>query len=131
MEQELADIDTLRKKKFCLERLAPYLRGEIPYGYDKVKDKCEYFNKETGAMCIAGGCMIAPEKSANYSIDMLIYKDQSCFKPEFREILTREQWKHLQFIHDVLATNKNEWSIRVHIEKIDLFTYEEMMALKN
>ncbi len=127
----LTDVDKERKKKFCLEQLSPYLKGEIPYGYDKKKKVCEYFNEKSGAMCIAGRCMIAPEKSASYSIEMLIYKDQLCFKPEFRGILTREQWIHLQLIHDGLATNKTEWDIRERVKNLDLFTYEEMISLKN
>jgi hypothetical protein len=118
-------------KEFALSQIAPYLKDPSTCGFNKDNQTCEYLTKDK-KMCVAGKNMIEP-KFGIYKdiIDVLSENEEQqegIFKPEVVGILTNEEWKHLQSIHDTIAVTPNNVDrLKERIERLNLFTYEELV----
>jgi len=114
----------MTKKEFALGQLAPYYKNPSTCGVNEY-GTCMYLTKE-GKMCVAGKNLLKPIDVAK-DIDSLIDEyGQEIFKPEARNILTKEEWRLLQKIHDNIAKNQHELML-VQIESLNLFTFEELV----
>lgn len=115
----------MTKKEFALNAILPYFIDPTTCGYDKEMDSCVYIT-EDGRKCVAGKYMLESVLSKwNRSIgSILMENDQSdVFKPEFVGILTDNEWKSLQLIHDGIASG---FDITNFCENSNLFTLEEL-----
>jgi hypothetical protein len=123
------------RKEFALSQIAPYLKDPSTCGFNKDNQTCEYLTKDK-KMCVAGKNMIEP-KFGIYKdiIDVLSENEEQqegIFKPEVVGILTNEEWKHLQSIHDTIAVTPNNVDrLKERIERLNLFTYEELVERAN
>ena len=119
------------KKEFALSQIAPYLKNPNTCGFNKKNGTCEYLTQDN-KMCVAGKNMIKPKISLYKDIlDILSENDGDqvgIFKPEVVGILTNQEWKHLQSIHDTIAVSpENEDRLKERIKRLNLFTYEEFV----
>ena len=119
------------RKEFALSQLAPYLADPKTCGFNKYWGNCEYLTKDN-KMCVAGKNMIEP-KFGIYKdiIDMLIENEEQqegIFKPEVVGILTNQEWKHMQSIHDTIAIQPDNIDrLKERIKRLNLFAYEELV----
>lgn len=127
------------KKEFALSQLAPYFKDPSTCGYDKDTTNCEYLTSN-GNMCVAGKNMINPKFGLYEGIDDILEENDNeqygVFKPEVVGILTTQEWKRMQSIHDTIANNfRNVDTLKERIQRLNLFTYEEFVeraeSLKN
>ena len=119
------------RKEFALSQLAPYLKNPSTCGYDKETSNCEYLDSN-GNMCVAGKNMINPSFGLYKSIDDILEENDDdqvgIFKPEVVGILTNQEWKYTQSIHDNIASQPdNVDRLKDRIERLNLFTYEELV----
>jgi hypothetical protein len=119
------------KKEFALSQLAPYLADPSTCGFNKDNATCEYLTPE-GKMCVAGKNMIEPKFGIYKDIIDVLFENEEqqdgIFKPEVVGILTNQEWKHLQSIHDTIAVSpENIDRLKERITKLNLFTYEELV----
>jgi hypothetical protein len=118
------------KKEFALSQLAPYLADPKTCGYEKEYGNCEYLTPD-GRMCVAGKNMINPEYNVHKDIkDLLSYNDdnqEGLFKPEVVGILTNQEWKFMQMIHDSIAKQpKIRYELESKVNKLNLFSIDEL-----
>jgi hypothetical protein len=118
-------------KEFALSQLAPYLKNPSTCGYDKDSTNCEYLTPE-GKMCVAGKNMVEPKFGLYKGIDDILeendYEQHGIFKPEVVGILTNEEWKRMQTIHDAIAVSpENVVRLKERVKRLNLFTYEELL----
>jgi hypothetical protein len=121
---------TEERKDFALSQLAPYLKDPSTCGFNKDNQTCEYLTKDK-KMCVAGKNMIEPKFGIYKDIIDVLYENEEqqegIFKPEVVGILTNQEWKHMQSIHDTIAVNPdNVDRLKERIKLLDLFTYEEL-----
>jgi hypothetical protein len=124
-------MDTTNKKEFALSQLAPYLADPSTCGINKDNGSCEYLDPN-GNMCVAGKNMIKPEFELYKSIDDILVENDNdqvgIFKPEVVGILTNQEWKYMQSIHDNIATHPdNVDRLKEKIKLLNLFTFEEFV----
>lgn len=116
------------KKEFALNAIAPYFKDPSLCGISD-GSKCMYITNG-GKMCVAGKYML-PEilESSNRkgSIDHILarasYNQKEVFKSEAVDVLTTDEWKNLQRIHDAIAQKKD---LSFKICDLGLFTMEEL-----
>lgn len=124
----------MTKKEFALEQIKEYIQDSSKCGYDEKKANCMNITDD-GKMCIAGknylpSIRIAHRFKSVMGILRIYNGDQSkVFIPSSVDILTTLEWAWLQNIHDKIAGN--ELSLSNFPIHHSLFTYEELMALKN
>ena len=123
------------KKEFALSQLAPYLKDPSSCGFNKNYETCEYLTHE-GKMCVAGKNMIEPKYGLYKGIDDILEENDDdqvgIFKPEVVGILTNQEWKHMQSIHDNIALSpENVDRLEIRIKFLNLFTYEELVERAN
>jgi hypothetical protein len=123
------------RKEFALSQLAPYLKDPSTCGFNKDEGTCEYLMPD-GRMCVAGKNMIEPKfKTYEDILDVLSENEEQqegVFKPEVVGILTNQEWKHLQSIHDNIAVSPDNIDrLKERIERLNLFTYEELVERAN
>lgn len=119
----------MTKKKFCLEALREYIQDSSRCGYED--GGCMYLTGE-GKKCVAGKYFLSTFKEYGklaISSILLGYPQEKVFIPEAVGILTSTEWQSLQKIHDAIAINSNH--IEYWVGELGLFTYEELIALKN
>jgi hypothetical protein len=119
------------RKEFALSQLAPYLKDPSTCGYDKDSTNCQYLDLN-GNMCVAGKNMIEPKFELYKGIDDILedneFEQVGVFKPEVVGILTNQEWKHMQSIHDNIAVSPdNVDRLKERIKRLNLFTYEELV----
>jgi hypothetical protein len=119
------------RKEFALSQLAPYLKDPSTCGYDKETSNCEYLDPK-GNMCVAGKNMINPSFGLYKGIDDILEENDDdqvgIFKPEVVGILTNQEWKHMQSIHDNIAVSPdNVDRLKERIKLLNLFTCEELV----
>lgn len=115
----------MTKKEFALNAILPYFIDPTTCGYDKEMDSCVYIT-EDGRKCVAGKYMLESVLTKwTCSIGSILREnDQSdVFKPEFVGILTNDEWRSLQLIHDEIVYG---WDITSRCENSNLFTLEEL-----
>jgi hypothetical protein len=122
---------TEERKEFALSQIAPYLKDPSTCGFNKSEGTCEYLDPN-GNMCVAGKNMIKAEFGIYKDIlDVLAENEEEqegIFKPEVVGILTNQEWKHMQSIHDTIAVQPdNVDRLKERIKLLDLFTYEELV----
>jgi len=123
------------RKEFALSQLAPYLANPSTCGYDKNHSNCEYLDNK-GNMCVAGKNMVEAKFGLYKGIDDILEEnddDQNgVFKPEVVGIMTNEEWKYMQSIHDSIAVQpENVDRLKERIKLLNLFTYEELVERAN
>ena len=93
------------KRKLAYELLLPYFIDPAICGIQN--GLCSYYTPD-GRTCIAGKCMIDPQKFANSSDPIRkiieIYGQIGTFKPDIVDKFTNDEWRGLQNIHDAIAT---------------------------
>jgi len=119
------------KKEFALSQLAPYLKDPSTCGFNKDSGTCEYLMPD-GRMCVAGKNMIEPKFGIYKDILDLLSKNEEeqegIFKPEVVGILTNQEWKDMQSIHDnIVVAFNNVDRLKERIKRLNLFTYEELV----
>ncbi len=124
------------RKEFALSQLAPYLADPSICAINKEHQQCEYLMPD-GRMCVAGKNMINPIFGVCKNIEDILLENEEeqkgVFKPEVVGILTNQEWKHMQPIHDTIAIapeNMDEEDIdrlKERIGLLNLFTYEELV----
>jgi hypothetical protein len=123
------------KKEFALSQIAPYLKDPTTCGFNKSEGTCEYLDPN-GNMCVAGKNMIIPSFGLYKGIDDILEENdddqEGVFKPEVVGILTNQEWKHLQSVHDNIAVSPdNIHRLKERIGLLNLFTYEELVERAN
>lgn len=109
------------KKSFALEQIAPYYKNRNLCGFNG-SNCCYYTN---GKMCVFGKNLIDPKGTRNIDADQLLEQyGEDILKPESRGILTKEEWKSLQCIHDSIALKDTK--IKGYCERLGLFTFQEL-----
>jgi hypothetical protein len=126
---------TEERKEFALSQIAPYLKDPSTCGFNKSEGTCEYLDPN-GNMCVAGKNMIKAEFGIYKDIlDVLAENEEEqegIFKPEVVGILTNQEWKHLQSVHDNIAVSPdNIHRLKERIGLLNLFTYEELVERAN
>lgn len=117
------------KKQFALEQIAPYFKNPDLCGFDDELSECVYETKD-GKMCVAGKCMTPKARMEYIGVSTSIYaiinrsSQDKIFKKDFVDVLTKEEWNELQCLHDAIA---NEYNLQKAIDKLGLFTYEELV----
>lgn len=119
------------RKEFALSQIAPYLKDPSTCGFNKNEGTCEYLDSN-GNMCVAGKNMIKAEFGIYKDILDVLFENEEqqegIFKPEVVGILTNQEWKYLQSIHDNIAVSPdNVDRLKERITKLNLFTYEELV----
>lgn len=119
------------RKEFALSQIVPYLKDPSTCGFNKNEGTCEYLDSN-GNMCVAGKNMIKAEFGIYKDIlDVLSENEEEqegIFKPEVVGILTNQEWKDLQSIHDNIAVAfDNVDRLKERIKRLNLFTYEELV----
>jgi hypothetical protein len=119
------------RKEFALSQLAPYLKDPSTCGFNKENGTCEYLT-EDNKMCVAGKNMIEPKFGIYKDIlDILAENEEEqegIFKPEVVGILTNQEWKHMQSVHDNIAVSPDNIDrLKERIKLLNLFTYEELV----
>ena len=121
----------MTKKEFALSAIRPYYLDPSTCGYEG--NSCVYLTTD-GRMCILGKHMIDPGNWTKQDTAFNIFKSylqKDVLKPKFVDILSREEWGSLQFLHDTIARdgdNSHEQDIQNACVALDLFTYEELIA---
>lgn len=91
------------KKQVVVDLLGPYFRNPEICGYEN--EDCKYLTTD-GRKCVAGSAMtdefLEQGPSGNIGCLLLDY-GQDIFKPEYKNVLTFDEWEQLQYIHDWLA----------------------------
>jgi hypothetical protein len=123
------------RKEFALSQIAPYLKDPSTCGFNKDNGTCEYLTKDN-KMCVAGKNMIEPKFGMYKDIIDVLYENEEqqegIFKPEVVGILTNQEWKYLQSIHDNIAVNpENVDRLKERVKRLNLFTYEELVERAN
>ena len=123
------------RKEFALSQIAPYLKDPSTCGFNKDNGTCEYLTKDN-KMCVAGKNMIEPKFGIYKDIIDVLYENEEqqegIFKPEVVGILTNQEWKYLQSIHDNIAVAfDNVDRLKERITLLNLFTYEELVERAN
>jgi hypothetical protein len=123
------------KKEFALSQLAPYLADPSTCGCDEETTNCQYLTKDN-KMCVAGKNMIEPKLDLFKGIDDILedneFEQEGVFKPEVVGIMTNQEWKYMQTIHDAIATQPEDVvKLKVRINSLNLFTYEELVERAN
>lgn len=121
------------KKAFALAQLRPYFRHPEQFGF--ANGVCQYITLE-GKQCVLGKNLINPDIPSYISgVDYIKDNGQNVLKPTSRGILTPTEWGYMQAIHDTGAKSQDDpelekWKdeLKVSIERLGLFTYEELMA---
>ena len=94
------------KRILAYELLAPYFIDPATCG--RQNGLCAYHTPD-GRTCIAGKCMIEPEKFSNSSdpIMRILERDgqSAVFLPEYVDKFTTNEWENLQDTHDNVAQN--------------------------
>lgn len=122
-------------KEFALQAIAPYYADPTTCGYNSDTSSCVYLT-EDGRKCVFGKYML-PEilekckDSKEFSTIILSkYEGQSkVLIPEAVDILTDNQWRILQRIHDAIADDSiNEYPeiFRDAVVSLNLFTEDEL-----
>jgi hypothetical protein len=119
------------RKEFALSQLAPYLADPTTCGYDKKTKNCQYLDLN-GNMCVAGKNMIEAKLDFFKGIDDILEENDDnqngVFKPEVVGIMTNQEWKYMQGIHDTIAVQpENVDRLKDRINQLNLFTYEELV----
>ena len=123
------------RKEFALSQIAPYLKNPSTCGFNKDNGTWEYLTKDN-KMCVAGKNMIEPKFGMYKDIIDVLYENEEqqegIFKPEVVGILTNQEWKYLQSIHDNIAVNPDMVDrLKERVERLNLFTYEELVERAN
>ena len=118
----------MTKKKFALAQIAPYYKDPRTCGVDG--SRCVYLTPD-GRMCVAGKNMIDPSKWLGTIGGILSKYDQSeVFKPEVVDILTTQEWRTLQLLHDKIGMVSHgvvrDEIIKLYITELNLFSLEEL-----
>lgn len=123
-----------QKKEFALAQIAPYFKDPSLCGYNEKSGSCSYLT-EDGKMCVAGKNMINPTNAAVIGGSILYQIERSSqaeiFKSEVVGKLRDAEWNNLQGIHDAIAYKADEELFKGKIEKLGLFTYEELVNYAN
>ena len=97
------------KKQVVVDLLGPYFRNPEICGYEN--EDCKYLTTD-GRKCVAGSAMtdeflerLDREDLQKVSIQNILnrYPQSDVFKPEYVGVLTPEDWRLLQYIHDDLS----------------------------
>lgn len=125
----------LVKKGFCLEQLAQYVKDPTTCGINKETNGCMNITND-GKMCVAGKNLL-PELIEEFRSDSISelfrihYNNQyNIFIPESVGILDKNEWSKLQAIHDCIAKRGLNYELMAAVTKLQLFTIEELHALK-
>ncbi len=114
------------KKAFALKAIAPYFKNPDICGFDKAAQRCVYLTDD-GRKCVAGKYAIEPDKlsgSIRWLLDFT--REEKLFVEEARNKLTNEEWGLLQVLHDGIAHGLIDTNIRERVDKLNLFTLEEL-----
>lgn len=118
-------------KDFALQAIAPYYADPKTCGYNPSIGSCVYLT-EDGRKCVFGKYML-PEILESYkdSTDSAYsilndHNDQSkVLIPEVVNILTTEQWRNLQKIHDCISYQSSA-PLPLIVKELNLFTLDEL-----
>jgi hypothetical protein len=121
----------LERKEFALSQIAPYLKDPSTCAISIENEQCQYLMPD-GRMCVAGKNMIKPSFGVNMNIEDILKKSEfgqkGVFKPEVVGILTNQEWRYMQQIHDSIAVSPDDiCRLKERIELLNLFTYEELV----
>lgn len=106
----------MTKQELIYNALMPFLKKEIPFGYEKGQGCVYYYPCDEGEplRCAVGRYMEFPEKYITSS-ENIIRIGLECLKPEVRDILNGEEWLNIQRIHDNIAQIIDEYVDLRHI----------------
>lgn len=99
------------KRILAYELLAPYFIDPATCG--RYNGLCAYDTPD-GRRCIAGKCMIEPEKFSitSYPIMRILERDgqSAVFLPEYVDKFTNDEWADLQDTHDAVAVTSEVYN---------------------
>jgi hypothetical protein len=142
------------KKQFALEQISPYYKDPTTCGYEY--SSCKYLTSD-GRQCVLGKNLkhvdVNMEGDATYILEGynegMVYDEDAepidlrskMLKEEVADILTVDEWKQLQNVHDYIAIgfhSKTEddrqialTNLKGSIQKLRLFTLEELKEYCN
>jgi len=112
------------KKAFALAQIAPYFKDPSTCGIDG--RTCLYETSD-GRMCVLGKNLLPEARKhagGNARIVLDKYESQSeCLIPEAVDILTTDEWRMLQSIHDSIA---RQYKFNSKLDDLRLFTLDEL-----
>jgi len=117
----------MNAKEFALNAIKPYYKDPSICGFEGVN--CVYLT-EDGRKCVLGQYLLNPEKHAksgsvaSYILDG--WRQADILKPEAVDMLTPQQWDHLQQIHDRIAKSFTRDKLEDVVDRSGLFTMEEL-----
>lgn len=123
----------MTKKEFALEQIKEYVLDPSKCGFNKKTLKCQNLTSD-GKMCVAGKNYLPDvrkkwkDNGVSYILTQYNNNQSFVFKKEVVGILNLSEWCWLQSMHDSIA---RESVLLTDFENESLFSYEEMMALKN
>lgn len=117
----------MNKKEFALQAILPYYKNPTLCGYNISNGECVYLTSD-GRKCVLGKYLLHPEKHGILSVeDVFRNKNQEdILVPEAVGILNTEEWNALQRLHDTIADKPTNTMLRVRINNLGLFTFEEL-----
>ena len=103
----------MTKKELIMNALTPFLKREIPFGYEEGTG-CVYYTKNSEGniiQCSVGRYMERPSDYLSDTSSILVI-GLDCLKPEVRDLLSIDEWRWIQQIHDRIALiNRNETTL--------------------
>lgn len=116
----------MTKKEFAIRALKEYTLDPAKCGVED--GNCKYVTRD-GKKCVAGKYMLHPENYNRKSIGTILkeHSQAEIFIPEVVDILTLNEWQRMQLVHDAIALERDT-SIRSNIERLNLFTIEELFS---